>query len=194
MKRWARLYRMYKLEEKYKTWDKVGEKVILYIKGYLISKFGTFKVKHIEYPIKHKMPDFPQDFKGFIDLVLELENGDIVIIDMKTAGSLYSFKKYRDKIKDYQITLYKKYYSELENIAKDKITTHFIVFEKNIESKNIIELITVGSGDVKVENAEAWLSSSLKHINNNKFIKNRLSCQKYGANYPCVFYKTPNCT
>lgn len=168
---WERYCTWCKVDAKYRNWAKVGEKIIQYIKGFLTSSYGNYKVLHVEYKIQHQLPEFTQLFKGFIDLVIQLENGDIVIVDIKTAGSSFFFNKYRDKIKDYQITLYKKFYAELENISLDKITTSFLVFEKDVESKNPIVLIPVGSGDVKISNAEEWLTKSLVNINKNNFQK-----------------------
>lgn len=191
---WDRYCKWHRIDDKYKAWARVGEKIIQYIKGFLLSKFGKYTVKAVEYKIKHQLPEFSQYFKGFIDLVLELENGNIEIVDIKTAGSSFFFNKYRDKIKDYQITLYKKFYSELEKVELDKINTSFLVFEKNVESKTPIVLIPVGSGEVKISNAEDWLKSSLININKNRFIKNFSSCLKFGEKYPCEFYNSVHCS
>lgn len=190
---WNRYCSWHKVDKKYQAWAKVGEKIIQYIKGFLFSKFGKYKVRAVEYKIEHQLTEFTQRFKGFIDLVLELENGDIEIVDIKTAGSSFFFNKYRDKIKDYQITLYKKFYAELEKIDLSKINTSFLVFEKDIESKTPIVLIPVGSGEVKVENAEKWLRLSLVNINKKMFIRNKTSCLKFGEKYPCQFYRSDHC-
>lgn len=190
---WERYCSWHKVDKKYKAWGKVGEKIIQYIKGFLFSKFGKYTVKHVEYKIEHQLENFTQRFKGYIDLVLELENGDIVIVDIKTAGSAFFFNRYRDKIKDYQITLYKKFYGEIEKIEADKISTVFLVFEKDVESKSPIVLIPVGSGEVKISNAEDWLRLSLININKNLFIKNKTSCLKFGEKHACQFFKSDHC-
>lgn len=191
---WIRYCKMWKIEKKFQDLRPVGDKVIYYINGFLKSNYGNFKVLHIEYPIFHKVPNFPQNFKGFIDLVIELDNGKIIIIDIKTAASAFFFNKYKDAFKEYQLTLYKKFYSEIQNIDRDKIETCFMVIEKVVDSKKPIVLIDVTSGDKKIANAESWLLNSLQAINANKFIKNRLSCNKFGKDYPCQFYKSENCS
>lgn len=192
-KTWKRFCSFYKLEEKYTKLAPVGEKAIYYINGFLKSHYGTFKVKHIEYKIEHKVLDFPQNFKGFIDLVLELENGRIVIADIKTANSTYYFNKYKDNFKEYQLSFYKKFYSEIESIDRDKIETCFIVIEKDLNSKKPLTIIEVSSGDKKLQNAQNWLTNSLKAINSNKYNKNLLSCRKFGEGNPCPFLGTEYC-
>ena len=192
-KTWNRFDKFYKLDKKYKDFSLIGEKIILYIQAFFKKEFGNFKVRHIEFKIEKPIENFPQFFKGYIDIVLELENGKIVIIDLKTSNSFYSFEEYRDKIKDYQLTLYKKYYSELHNLKLEDISTYFIVFEKKLESKKPINIIEIGSSNKKVENAEAWLNQSLRTINNGKFMKKLTSCRKYGDKHICTFYRTPNC-
>ncbi len=191
---WTRFCKFYKLEEKFIKLLPVAIKAIYYANGFLIKHFGKFKVLHVEYKILHKIGEFPQNFKGFIDLVLELENGSIMIADIKTANSAFFFNKYKDAFKEYQLTLYKKFYAEIENVDKDKIQTCFIVIEKDLNSKKPLCLIEVSSGDVKLANADKWLTSSLRSINAKRFIKNRMSCNKFGKDYPCPFYKSDNCS
>jgi hypothetical protein len=192
---WNRFCKFYKLEQKYIDLATVAEKSIYFGNGFMKKNFGIkFKIKHVEYQILHKISEFPQNFKGFIDLVIELDNGKIIIADIKTTQSIYNFNKYKDNIKEYQLTLYKKFYSEIEGIDRDKIETCFIVIEKAPDSKKPLSLVEVSSGDKKIANAELWLSNSLRSINAEKYIKNKLSCKKYGENYPCIFYKSDNCS
>ena len=129
-----------------------------------------------------------QKFKGFVDLILELPDGSIKILDLKTSGSLYTFDKYRDKFKDYQLTLYKLFYSQQTNTDLEKIETGFVVLDK---TKNPISFVKITSGAKKMENALQWLSLGLSAINRGVFVKNRSSCQMYGK--PCKFYKSEYC-
>jgi hypothetical protein len=191
---WERFCRLYQITDKYKDLFPVAEKVLYYVNGFFKKEFGTFKIKHIEYKIKNKIANFPQDFKGYIDLVIELENGELVISDIKTTGSAFMFNKYKDNFKEYQLSLYKRFYSEIENIDRDKIRTLFIVIEKDLESKKPLVVVDVTSGDKKLANAESWLLNSLQAINSNKFIKNRMSCNKFGKDYPCIFYRSEHCS
>lgn len=193
-KTWDRYCSTYKIDNKYKPLTSVGQKVIPFIKGFLIKHFGQFEVLHVEYKIYNKIENFNQSYKGFIDLIIKLKNNKIIILDIKTAKSIFNFKSFRDKIKDYQVTLYKKFYSDIEKIDLDNIETYFLVIEKNPDAKTPLCLIEVGSSNTKINNATNWLNNSLRIINNEKFIKKRTSCRKFGDNYVCKFYKSEHCT
>lgn len=168
--------------------------IITKIQAALILELGTFSVVQVEerlaLPASQK---WPQRFKGFIDIVLRLEDGKIVIIDFKTADSAFFFQKYQDKYKDYQLTLYKHFYCEKYKLDPKQVETYFIVLEKNHKSKNPIIPLRVTSGDIKVQNALKWLEFALSAINRKIFVKNRSSCLKFGEGHPCVFYKTSHC-
>jgi len=189
LKIWNKLFSMFKIEEKYKHYGTVGEKIILYVQTAIKKEFGNIKVLHIEYPIMQKLDNFDQNFKGFIDIIFQLESGKTIIADFKTANSVFFFEKYRDAYKDYQITLYKRFYAKLEDISPEDIETYFIILEKDPESKKPISIIRVTSGNKKLENAEKWLTESLKSINKEKFHKDLRSCKKFGEDHPCIFYK-----
>lgn len=187
-KTWTRFCRFWKLEESDLKLKQVAEKAIYYANGFLKRYFGNFKVLHVEYKIKQKIGEYPQDFKGYIDLVIQLENGKIIIADIKTTKSAFFFNKYKDNFKEYQLSFYKKFYSELENIPRDNIETVFIVIEKDLNSTKPLSLVEVSSGDKKLANAESWLLNSLKSINGQRFIKDYSKCMKFGEKYPCMFY------
>lgn len=170
-----------------------AEKIILNIRARLTEEFGKFKVLSIEERLSLDVGTWPQKFKGFIDTVLQLEDGIYVIIDFKTSGSAFFFTKYKDTIKDYQLSLYKHFYGIKHAIPPDKIETYFIVLEKNLKSKTPIVPIRVTSGPIKLKNAVKWLETALSAINRKKFYRNRLSCLKFGEGHPCAFYGTEYC-
>lgn len=162
------------------------------------KEFGNdFEVLSIEERLQ--LPSgtrFPQQFKGFIDIVLKLGDGTIVIVDFKTCKSNFMFRKYQDKYKDYQLILYKHFWSikHESDILKDSnksIQTYFITLERNPKSKNRINFIQITSGPKKVENALKWLETGLSAINRNLWLKKRTSCHAYGKD--CAFYKTEHC-
>jgi hypothetical protein len=151
--------------------------------------FGTYQVLAIEYKIVQPASEkWNQNFKGFIDIVLELSDGSIIIIDLKTSSSFYTFNRFKDKYKDYQIVLYKHFYSKQANMDLSKIRVYFVVLDK---TKEPINLLPITSGNVKIKNALDWLNGGLSAINRNIYLKNRSNCQMYGK--PCSFYKTKYC-
>lgn len=193
VKTWTRYCRWFKQDAvlKYST---IGKSIVETVQEKIEAQFGKFKVLEIEYQIKGVIENHPQYFKGFIDIVLQLESGRVIVADFKTTSSIFFFNKYRDKFKDYQITLYKKFYSELKNIELDQIDTCFILLEKNEKSKQPISFVDVSSGNKKIKNATEWLDSSLKAINKQKFVKNRTSCHKFGEKHPCFFFHSEHCS
>ena len=167
-----------------------GRKIIEQVIPALKKEFGNFKVLAIEERLEMPVEGFSQKFKGFIDAVLEAEDGRIIIVDFKTSGSAFSFSKFKDKFKDYQLTLYKFYYADKYKIDPDKIETYFVVLEKNLNSKIPVVPIRVTSGKIKIKNAIEWLKFALNAINKKKFYRNRSACLKYGEGHPCVFMNT----
>jgi hypothetical protein len=184
---WSRFVRMYKLDTKVLEYGPIASKVLQLIQPFFETHFPGYKVLHIEYKIK-QATSYPQLFKGYIDIVIQTLDGKIVIIDFKTATSITKFEKYQDQVKENQLLLYKNYYSELNDVPMESISTYFMVFEKKL-SEELLCLIPVDSSTEKLTQAEAWLNSILKHVNKSVYPKNLNSCLKFGSNYPCVFYK-----
>lgn len=166
-----------------------AEKIIKQIKSTLEKEFGKFKVLAIEERLDCFVENYPQRFKGFIDAVLELEDGRIIILDFKTSDSAFLFTKFKDTFKDYQLSLYKYFYCNKYNINPDLVETYFVVLEKNLNSKTPIVPIRITSGKIKINNALKWLHFALSAINRKIFVKNFNSCLKFGEKHPCVFYK-----
>lgn len=193
LKTWNRFCRFYKLDKKYQDLTEVGCKILETTKDFFTKNFPGYKVLFIEYKIKTILEKYSRNFKGYIDLVLEMPDGTIIIADFKTTKSSYSFKKYQDKIKDYQLTLYKHFYSELTSKPLKSIETCFVLFEKELKSKTPISLIRVTSGSVKITNAVAWMNNIVRLIEENKFYKNKNHCRKFGDAYKCEFFKTHHC-
>jgi hypothetical protein len=100
--------------------------------------------------------------------------------------------KYKDAAKEYQLTLYKHFYSVIKNIDPKNIETYFVVIEKQ-KSKSPLKTIRITSGPKKVANALRWMNDPLSAINRKIFIKNRTSCLRYGEGHPCYFYRSEHC-
>lgn len=73
------------------------------------------------------------NFVGFIDLVIrDTFNDTYKIIDFKTSTKGWSDYHKKDEVKNSQILLYKKFYSELFGVSKDKINVEFIILKRKI--------------------------------------------------------------
>jgi hypothetical protein len=111
----------------------------------------------IIYPIAEKSNLF---MKGYIDLVLYDEKYDrYYIYDIKTSTRGWGDKEKKNQTKMQQILLYKKFYSELYGVDKDKIHVEFIVVKRKVwNSPDFIvprtQTVTPASGKTKMKQAE----------------------------------------
>jgi ATP-dependent exoDNAse (exonuclease V) beta subunit len=154
------------------------------------AEFGNFTVVSIEEPLLEDVDDFQsygRKFKGFIDLVIKTEDGKYHIIDWKTCSWGWNTQKKTDKIVNYQLTMYKHYFSKKHDIDPKNIETYFALLKRTAKNNNV-EIFRVTSGEKKTNNCLSMLEKSVINMEKGISIKNRLSC-KY-----CKFYKTENCT
>lgn len=102
-----------------------------------------FSLKHdelvaIEQPINTKIAD-NVNFLGFIDLITkDTYTNRYKIIDFKTSTRGWSDYQKKDPIKNAQILLYKKFYSEMLNVSMDMIDVEFIILKRKVEVREDI--------------------------------------------------------
>jgi hypothetical protein len=126
------------------------------------------------------------DFKGFIDLVLQSPDGKYHIIDWKTCSWGWDQKRKSDRMTTYQLTLYKKFWCQKNNIDPSMVETYFGLLKRTAK-KNNVEIFRVTSGPRKMENATKFLFKAVTAIHRGIKIKNRMSCRN------CDFNKTEHC-
>ena len=163
-----------------------GLELIPYIKPAIKKYFGDYKIFSTEEKLFEDISMENYKFKGYIDLVLKTGDGKYHIIDWKTCSWGWDMRRKTDKMTTYQLTYYKHYFSKKHNIEIDKIETHFALLKRTAK-KNKVEFFKVSSGKKKIKNALNFLEKALYNINNENYIKNRLSCRY------CEFYKTKHC-
>ena len=127
------------------------------------------------------------DFKGFIDLVLQSPDGKYHIIDWKTCSWGWDQKRKSDRMTTYQLTLYKKFWCQKNNIDPSIVETYFGLLKRTAK-KNNVEIFRVTSGPRKMENATKFLFKAVTAIHRGIKIKNRMSCRN------CNFNKTEHCS
>jgi hypothetical protein len=175
-------------------WLDGGAKAVTLIEEELQKEFGDFKVIKTEERLVVPVEYHPQIFKGFLDLTFEqVKENKIIIADFKSCSSHFMFNKYRDKYKDYQLTLYKHFYCQKYNIDPKNVETYFITIERSKKPSKPLLLTRVTSSTKKTQNALQWLQTALGAINRGTWIRNRSSCFKYGDNHPCPFYRSELC-
>lgn len=191
---WQRFCRLYKLDKEC-YWAVPGALAIATCTKRFEEEFGKFEVLKTEERLALPIEGYPQIFKGFIDLaVLRTSDGKIIIADIKSCSTSYMFNKYRDKYKDYQLTLYKHFYCQKYNIDPKEVETYFITVDRSRKSKKPLGFTRVTSGPKKVKNALELIYGALDATDRGTFIKNRGNCFKWGEDKPCEFYNTPLCT
>lgn len=191
---WNKFCKLYKVEKHIFDLSDSGVKILENLKSTLQSEFGNFEVLAVEHRLKQSLKEqWPQTFKGFIDIVIKLENGNILIADFKTTDSAFWFLKNRDAIKDYQLVLYKHFFSKEMEVDVENVDLAFILLEKNKYSKQPVKIVNVSAGKKKIQNALDWMNKSLTIINKERFIPNRAACYKYGDKHPCVFLNSEHC-
>ena len=195
IKTWQRFCKFYKFCNDEAYWAIPSAIAIRTINDKLFEKFGKFEVLKTEEKLLLPIEGFLQKFKGYVDLIISLpEENKIIIADIKSCNSTYFFEKYRDKFKDYQLTLYKHFYCQKHNIDPKTVETYFITIERNRRSKKPVSFVRVTSGPKKVKNALEWIYEALGAIDRGTWIKNRANCFKWGDDSPCPFYNTPLCS
>ena len=166
--------------------DVQGRSLASYVWDALRSYFGPFKVVSAEEELLSPLDGTSFQFKGYVDLILQTEDGKYHIIDWKTCGWGWAPDKKGDPMTNYQVTLYKHFFSKIKGIDPKDIETHFALLKRTAK-RDKVELFRVTSGNKKTENALKILNNAVYNIEKGTFIKNRLSC-----NY-CEFKNTEHC-
>jgi hypothetical protein len=114
-----------------------GRRIIEWFKKKL-DKFYTktgFELVGIEIPLNATIKEGVH-LIGFIDIVMkDLSTGDIIIIDLKTSTMGWNKYQKADKLKNAQIIIYKKYYSELFNVPLDKIKVEYQIMRRKMPAE-----------------------------------------------------------
>ena len=166
-----------------------GKYIVAELDEAINEYFEEFEVVATEQKLFEPVKEYLKkeyDFKGYIDLVIKTPDGKHHIIDWKTCSWGWDARRKADPMTTYQLTLYKHYYAQKENIDPKNVETHFALM-KRIAKKKRIEFFRVTSGPKRTQNALNLLTRALYNINQGNRIKNRLSCRK------CEFYKTSDC-
>ena len=111
-----------------------GRRILAWFKKHLekFYKKTGFELVGIEVPLNTEIKPGVH-LIGFIDIVLrDLSSGEIIIIDLKTSTMGWNKYQKTDKIKNAQIIIYKKYYSELFNVPLDMIQVEYQILRRKM--------------------------------------------------------------
>ena len=155
------------------------------ISGYF-SKRGTYLVG-IELPIVNTPNKMLNNllFKGMLDVVLYHERSDtFTIIDIKTSTRGWHDKMKKNEDKQFQLILYKQYFSELYDIPLDKIDIKFFIVKRKLYEncdwvQTRIQEFSPPSGKIKLGRANKYVNDFMAQVFDSKGnIKEQ--------NYPCT--------
>ena len=97
----------------------------------LYTKTG-YELVGIEIPLNYEIKPGVH-FIAFVDIVLrEIGSGEVVIIDLKTSTSGWNKYQKEDKIKNAQILIYKKFYSDLFGVPMTNIKVEFQIMKRKL--------------------------------------------------------------
>ena len=124
-------------------------------------------------------------FKGMLDVVLYHENTDeFTIIDIKTSTRGWHDKMKKNEDKQFQLILYKKYFSELYNIPIEKINIKFFIVKRKLYEEcdwpqTRIQEFRPPSGKIKLNRATKYIKDFMDQVFDSQGnIKEQ--------NYPCT--------
>ena len=140
-------------------------------------------------------------FQGFLDVVLYHEpTNTFKIIDIKTSRQGWSKKEKSNEQKQFQLILYKKYYSELYNVPIENVEVEFMIVKRKIfESEQFtikrVQLFKPSSGKVKLNKATKSIEEFIEQAFDRNGYKQVEHQPKVNDNCKwCPFHKTHLCS
>jgi len=172
------------IEEHKALWKPIFSEIEPAFKDY----FGEYEVVATEFRLM-ELIEYGNgwNFKGFIDLILKTSDGKYHIVDLKSCSFGWLPEKKNSAIVNYQLTLYKIFYSQKTGIPLENIETHFALLKRTAK-KNRVEIFRVTSGNKKMQNANDLLRKALYNLQNKRYLKNRSNCGN------CKLFHTPHCS
>jgi len=147
-------------------------------------------------------PKFPNIvYQGFLDIVMYHEpTNRIKIIDLKTSTSGWTNKQKKDENKQYQLIIYKKFFSEHFNFPEENIDVEFFIVKRKLyESEDYvirrIQTFKPAAGKIKLKRATESLNNFINEVFDSKGFKKVEHKPKLNNNCKyCPFHKTHLCS
>jgi len=171
-------------------------------KGKYFSKRGWWLVG-CEIPIQIS-PDKSKPnvvYNGYLDVVLYHEpTNTFKIIDIKTSKSGWNDKTKKDELKQFQLVLYKKFFSEIFGIDEKKIEVEFFIVKRHLyEHEDFvikrIQTFSPPSGKIKQKRVGEALNKFITEAFTDEGYKevDHIPLENNNCKW-CSFYKTHLCS
>ncbi len=139
-------------------------------------------------------------YKGYLDLVLYHEpTNTFKIIDIKTSTRGWNDKTKKDEIKQFQLILYKQYFSQIYNVPIDNIEIEFFIVKRKIWeqsefAQSRIQTFVPSSGKIKLKRAvtavNSFIENAFEKTGEYKDTKHDANPSRDNCTY-CVFADDP---
>jgi hypothetical protein len=132
-------------------------------------------------------------YKGYLDLVLYHEpTNKIKIIDIKTSTRGWSDINKKDEDKQFQLILYKQYFSQLYNIPIDNIEVEFFIVKRKVPEVSDfpirrVQIFEPASGKVKLNKATSAVKEFIEEVFNIDGTHKDKSYQPQPSKHNCSF-------
>ena len=109
-------------------------------------------------------------YNGFIDLVLYNENtNEFFIYDIKTSTRGWGDKEKKDEIKQFQVLLYKQFFSEQFGVPEDSINVEFFILKRKVWEQSEfpqkrIQQFAPSAGKIKMKKAKEALTKFIEEV------------------------------
>jgi len=109
-------------------------------------------------------------YKGFLDLVLYHEpTNTIKIIDIKTSTRGWDDKTKKDEDKQFQLILYKQFFSQIYNIPVDNIEIEFFIVKRKVPEVSDfpikrVQIFSPPSGKIKLNKANITVNEFIEEV------------------------------
>ena len=140
-------------------------------------------------------------YLGYLDIVMYHEpTNTFKIIDIKTSTSGWNQKAKKDKVKQYQLVLYKKYFAEQYNVDINTIEIEFFILRRKVwESPDFpikrVQLFEPPSGKTSVNKASKMINEFLDDCFNREGHVTKEMPETPNDNCKwCPYYKTHLCS
>ena len=149
----------------------------------LKKHFGNFKLVAAEQELTSEL-EVSKNFKfiGYVDLIIQTEDGKYHIIDYKTCSWGWDAKKKSDAMLNYQLAFYKNFFAKMKGVPLTDIETHFVLLKRTAKN-NKVEVLDVTCTQRRITNAFKILDNCIINVERGNFPKNKLSCEY------CQYYK-----